>query len=148
MQWPVDFNLIEKNSDITQESIECAYSIKYLDDPKRYSFKQMELMSLITHMRPDLLGNVRCLNQGLRIMTDLEADDHLDKRYRIGIYNLISIAQKRGGLDRSEFDEARLAKCASLDGALSATVLTAKAELRKHSRMLAALARPKGELPE
>ena len=141
MEWPIDFDKLDKDQIITQEQIESAYAVRYLDDPAKFSFAQMDLKSQIERRRPDLGGNVKCLRQGLRIMLDSEADDHQDKRYHATIQSLFAVDRRAKLIDRSGFDEARLAKCVSHDGARAAAILTVFTEEKKHHSLLAAIKR-------
>jgi hypothetical protein len=144
-QWPVDFEQLHKDTQVSQQSIESALGFTAHDKPPEYAYALLVLCEEIRRARPDLSGHVRADKLSVRIMTDVEADDWQDKRHRETIDSLKRIGKRRKSIDRSAFSANRQAKCESLDVALSATIIVARSESRRHRRLLAATERRQAE---
>ena len=140
---PLDFTRLDKDSFVRQLEIEQIYRVKLNENPAEFRYKMMELVSQIHLNRPDLL--CKCGSADIRIMTDVEADEHTTARYVNRVREISTIAQHRARIDYSEFSPMMKAAAEHMDRVITAESIVSQRKLAKEmqTRRLLAIGREK-----
>jgi hypothetical protein len=135
---PIDFQALTKDSTIDQAQIERIYNVRKQQAPEAYRLCQLRLSHDIEHNRRDLLCRIQ--GDGIRIMTDSEANEHTWDEYRRGVRKIAKQARRRTAIDAASLPEGERRVAELRDAHVTAQAIMNRKALAKAKRaMLAGL---------
>lgn len=105
--YPVDFESLEKGSEISEESIEHYAGCTYREDPDHFRQKQLHLKEAIEKhflLERGCMVWVRTRKNGVRILFDSEVSDVAERTMHQNIKSLRKTLVRLGGVDTAQLD--------------------------------------------
>ena len=132
-RYPLDFDSLTKGSTIPEDTLNYIVGMKREENPDRWDMKVLQLKSVIEMHRQDLV--VRRIQNSLRVLTDVEAEEYLQRRFDGHERNMMKAHARRQLIDRSQFTETER-RAAEHRDVVNASKVVAMIQAAKRAKML------------
>ncbi len=129
---PIDFDSLAKDSVLDQSRIESIYNVRKVHAPEAFRLCQLRLREDIERNRSDLLCRIQ--GDGIRIMTDTEANEHTWTEYGRGVRKISRQARRRCSINHNALDDGERRVAELRDNHVTAQAIMNRRELARFQR--------------